>query len=199
MEIGRKGIVGGVAGLLGAAALAFYLNEKNVEKPAYTTEQEDGAFSVRRYPALLVAETQAAGERKEALGDGFDRLARFIFAKDRPGNDRRRIAMTAPVLSDATGGGWRTRFVMPRGFTEISLPRPAAGIRIDTLPARRVAAIRFAGMATDKQVARAEQRLRDWLIAHGLEAAGAAEHAYYNSPFVPGPLRRNEVLLPLAG
>ena len=199
MEIGRKGIVGGVAGLLGAAALAFYLNEKAVEKPTYITEQEDGMVSIRRYPALLIAETQAAGERKQALSDGFDRLAGFIFAKDRPGKDRRRIAMTAPVLSDRAGTEWRTRFVMPRGFTEVSLPRPAAGIRIDTLPARRVAAIRFSGMATDKQVARAEQRLRDWLVAHGLEATGPAEYAFYNSPFIPGPLRRNEVLLPLAG
>lgn len=199
MEIGRKGIIGGVAGLLGAAALAFYLNERTAEKTRYTTEQEDGAFSVRRYPALLIAETQAPGERKAALNEGFDRLAAFIFAKERPGSDRRPIAMTAPVLSDAVGDAWRTRFVMPRGFTEISLPRPAAGVRIDTLPARRVAAVRFAGTATDKQVARAEQRLRDWLAARDLEPAGAAEYAFYNSPFIPGPLRRNEVLLPLAG
>lgn len=199
MEIGRKGIFGGVAGLLGAAALAFYMHEKAVEKPAYITEQEDGAFAIRRYPALLIAEAEAPGERKAALNAGFDRLAGFIFAKDRPGKDRRRIAMTAPVLSDRTGSGWRTRFVMPRGFTEVSLPRPAAGVRIDTVPARRVAAIRFSGMATDKQVARAEQQLRDWLVTQGLEAVGPAEYAYYNSPFIPGPLRRNEVLLPLAG
>lgn len=183
--------------LLGGAA-AYIVHEKSVEKPTFIVEQEDGAFSVRRYPPLLVAQTVSTGERLKALNTGFNRLAGFIFAKDRPDGDRRKIAMTAPVLSDRVDGGWRTRFVMPDDFTPATLPRPGNEVAIDALPGRRVAAIRFSGMAADNSLAVHERRLRDWLAARGLTASGPADYAFYNSPFVPGPLRRNEVLVPLA-
>jgi len=41
--------------------------------------------------------------------------------------------------------------------------------------------------------------LRGWMQANGLAAGGEAEHAYYNSPLMPGPLRRNEVMIAIAG
>ena len=178
-------------------AIAYVVQEKAVEKPLFTVEQEDGVFSIRRYPALLVAETVSTGERLTALNTGFNRLAAFIFAKDRPDGDRRRIAMTAPVLSDRVAGGWRTRFVMPGKFTRDTLPHPGKDTMVDLLPGWRVAAIRFSGMASDASLAEHEQRLRDWLATRRLTAAGPAEYAFYNSPFVPGPLRRNEVMVPL--
>ena len=198
-----KKVTGGVLGAIGlavvGAAVAFVAHEKAVEKPVFTVEQEDGAYSVRRYPALLVAQTVATGERMGALSTGFSRLAGYIFAKSRPDGDRRRIAMTAPVLSDRVDGGWRTRFVMPDAFSRETLPRPDPGIAVDEVPARRVAAVRFAGIADDASLAEHERRLRAWLATRGLTAAGSADYAFYNSPFVPGPLRRNEVLIPLAG
>jgi len=38
----------------------------------------------------------------------------------------------------------------------------------------------------------------DWMRARGLVPQGPPEYAYYNDPFTPGFLRRNEVLRPVA-
>lgn len=199
MQVTIGKVAGGAAAVLGAAAVAFYVNERLSEQPAYKPEVEDGAFGIRRYPALLVAEVVRPGERKAALSSGFDRLAQFIFGKVRPDGDREKIAMTAPVLSDRAGRGWRTRFVMPQKFSAETLPAPAGDVRVAELPARRVAAIRFSGLAGDASLAAKEQELRGWMRSRQLQPAGPAEYAFYNSPFVPGPLRRNEVLIPLDG
>jgi hypothetical protein len=65
------------------------------------------------------------------------------------------------------------------------------------VPAQRVAAIRFSGGWTDARFARAETTLSDWMAEEGLTAAGPPTYAYYNDPFTPPFLRRNEVLVPL--
>ena len=75
---------------------------------------------------------------------------------------------------------------------------PGPEVATATLPARRVAAIAFAGRASDTDLHDRERDLRDWLLARGERPTGPAEYAFYNSPFIPGPLRRNEVLLPIA-
>lgn len=199
MRVTRTGLLAGAAGLIGATAAALYVRELGTEHAGYTVEQDEGAFAVRRYPQLLVAETRAAGGRKQALNTGFGRLAGYIFGTDRPDGDRSRIAMTAPVLADRTGACWRTRFVLPRGLTAGELPDPGAEVAIAQAPARRVAAVRFAGRATDTRLEDAERTLRAWLLTRGLTPTGPVEYAFYNSPMTPGPLRRNEVLLPLDG
>jgi hypothetical protein len=40
--------------------------------------------------------------------------------------------------------------------------------------------------------------LRAWLLGQGIVPEGEAEFAFYDAPMVPGPLRRNEVLIPVA-
>jgi hypothetical protein len=196
-------IAGGVAALAAGGVAVLTYRERKTEQPDYSLVETDGAIEVRDYPDLLIAETIAPGDRLSALNDGFRRLADYIFAKRRgPGDDARpdeKIAMTAPVLSDrTTRGQWRTRFVMPAGQPANGLPTPDGGVSINRLPARRMAAIRFAGSAGDDALADNERKLRVWLAQHGFSPDGPAEHAYYNSPFVPPPLRHNEVLVPVA-
>jgi hypothetical protein len=41
-------------------------------------------------------------------------------------------------------------------------------------------------------------RLETWIAQQGLKRAGEPEYAFYDAPMVPGPLRRNEVLIPIA-
>ena len=107
--------------------------------------------------------------------------------------------MTAPVLQDEPRPGqWRMRFVMPSHYTLDTLPPAPDDITLTQMPARRMAALRFSGNASDRDLALMEARLRDWMRQERLMPAGEAEFAFYDAPMIPGPLRRNEVLIPVA-
>lgn len=190
-------IAAAAAGTAAVAAAAYYLNERNTEKPDYDLLIDEGKFALRAYPDLLVAQTVQAGSRETAMGNGFRVLADYIFARSRPGA---KIAMTAPVLSDPGNepDSWRTRFVMPAKYAADELPEASPGVEIATLPARRVAALRFSGPSDDATLAANREALEEWMEANDLEAAGPVEYGFYNSPFIPSPLRRNEILIPVA-
>jgi hypothetical protein len=183
---------------------------QNVEKPAYKVAAQDGAFELRDYPALVVAEVTTQGDRKSAVNAGFRPLANYIFAKERTGaaipmtapvtQQRETIAMTAPVTQSRTGeaGTWTIRFIMPSKYTIDTLPKPAGSqVRLQQVPAMQRAALRFSGVASDELIAEQEPLLRAWVKARGLTAVEPPVYAYYNDPFTPGPLRRNEVILDL--
>jgi hypothetical protein len=176
------------------AGVLWYARATAVETPAYAVEVAEGAIELRRYPPMIAAEVTRTGDRQAAVRAGFGPLARYIFGRDRAGE---KIAMTAPVTQTPAGGAWTVRFLMPAGWTMETLPAPAGDVRLVELPAQRMAAIRFSGRWTDARFAEAEARLRDWLAARGLASVGPPVHAYFNDPFTPAFLRRNEVLLPL--
>lgn len=212
-----------VLGVVGMGVWVYVV--QNVEQPSYALVRADGAIEVRDYPPLVVAEVTRGGDRKTAVSAGFRPLAGYIFAKNRAGETvamtapvtqtpgagtgtagvaaDRSIAMTAPVTQEpsATGDGtWVVRFIMPSKYRLADLPAPGGGdVRLSELPARRVAAIRFSGVATDDLVAEQEARLRTWIAASGLQVTGPATYAYYNDPFTPGFLRRNEVMVEVGG
>jgi hypothetical protein len=205
----KTAIAGAAAGatLLGAAII-YYLQEKATPGPDYRTLVSDGEFEIRNYPGMTVAETIVSGPRKEALSAGFRRLADYIFAKSRDGE---KLPMTAPVLQDSGNplasdppmfddmveGQWRVRFVMPEGRTTDDLPEPPDGIALVELGERRLGVARFSGVADDDRLVAHEDQLRGWLARRGERPAADAEYAFYNSPMIPPPLRRNEVLIPL--
>ncbi|MEO0999581.1 MAG: heme-binding protein [Pseudomonadota bacterium] len=181
---------------LGACSVWLYATN-TVETPEYAVLDGDEPFELRAYPAQRVAEITRSGTRGEAVRAGFRPLAAYIFASEREGE---KIAMTAPVTQTPEATEWVVRFVMPAEYDLADLPAPADGseVRLRELPEGRIAAVRFSGVATDESVASEEARLRDWLFTRGLTPAGPATIAYYNDPWTPGPLRRNEVLIPVA-
>lgn len=192
-----------------AGGIGYYLYERNTEQPPFRVSLDDGPFQLREYPPLLVAETVQPGARSEALNRGFRKLAEYIFANSRGGEKismtapviemRDRIPMTAPVIQDdAKNGNWRTRFVMPAKYTRETLPEPPQGVLITEIPARKVAVARFNGSSEDSALAVHEAELIRWMARHKLRALGEAEYAFYNSPFIPAFLRRNEILIPVA-
>ena len=196
MRIGRW-IAAGV-GIAAMGAAAVYAQYRQTEEPEFAVVSADADFELRDYPSLVVAEVRHSGSRERASGASFRRLAAYIFAQDRPAGGE-SIAMTAPVLQDETQPGeWRMRFVMPSKYTLDTLPPAPADIALTQVPARRMAAIRFSGNGSARDLALMEARLRDWMTEQGLMPAGEAEFAFYDAPMVPGPLRRNEVLIPVA-
>lgn len=200
MGIGRW-IAAGLGAGLGLSAIgaaAVYAQYRNTEQPTFALVRAEGDFELRDYPTLVVAEVTSTGDRQRASGASFRRLAAYIFAQDRPAGGE-SIAMTAPVIQQETGAGaWQMRFVMPAQYTLEALPPAPADIALTQVPARRMAAVRFSGNAAQSDLAAHEKQLRSWLAGQGLMPAGAAEYAFYDAPMVPGPLRRNEVLIPVA-
>jgi DNA gyrase inhibitor GyrI len=187
------------AGVAVVGAAAAYAQYRQTEQPDFVVVRSDGDFELRDYPALVVAEVSNAGTRESASGASFRRLAAYIFAQDRPEGGE-KIAMTAPVLQDEPRPGqWRMRFVMPSKYTLDTLPPAADDITLTETPARRMAALRFSGNASGRDLALMEARLRDWIATQRLMPAGEAEFAFYDAPMIPGPLRRNEVLIPVTG
>lgn len=196
MRIGKWIAAGMGIAVIGAAAV--YAQYRNTEEPEYALVRAEGDFELRDYPTLVVAEVTSSGDRQRASGASFRRLAAYIFAQDRPAGGE-SIAMTAPVLQQETGAGaWRMRFVMPAKYTLETLPPAPADIALTQVPARRMAAIRFSGNGGASDLAAHEAQLRSWLDGQGLVPEGEAEYAFYDAPMVPGPLRRNEVLILVA-
>ncbi len=193
----------GLGTAIAGGAVAYYAKERAAEKPQFDTLREDGSFTLRSYEPMLVAEVTMTGSRHNTQTRGFQRLADYIFAKNRPGE---RITMTAPVFQDRPDkapsegqvGQWRVRFVMPREYSRATLPPAPSDISIDEVAGRRMAAVRFSGSADGEQLREQAEELRRWIVRQGLQATGEAEYAFYNSPFVPPFLRRNEVLIPVA-
>lgn len=190
--IGALVVVVAVAGCAGIMKPDSYW-----EQPAYDSVTLDGAFELRDYAPQTVAEVTTRGTRRQAVGAGFRPLAGYIFAKEREGD---KIAMTAPVTQSLEGEGetWVVRFSMPAEYTLETLPRPAgAQVRLTEVPAQRMASVKFSGIANDKAIAAQEAKLLRWMEAQGLAPAGTPTYAYYNDPFTPGYMRRNEVLVPV--
>lgn len=184
-------------GIAAVGAAAVYA-QRQTEQPEFALVRADADFELRDYPPMIVAEVSHSGSRERASGPSFRRLAAYIFAQDRPEGGE-SIAMTAPVLQDEIQPGeWRMRFVMPSKYTLATLPPAPADIALTQMPARRMAAVRFSGNGSGRDLALMEARLRDWITGQGLLPAGEAEFAFYDAPMVPGPLRRNEVLIRVA-
>ena len=208
----RKDVLAGAAAvgaaLIGGAAF-YYLRERQTEEPDFRALISDGDYQIRDYPAVTVAETVVEGPRRDALGRGFRRLADYIFAKSREGE---KLEMTVPVMQDGGDpmasdpplfdddleGAWRTRFVMPSGRSSGDLPAAPEGIELVELPPRKVAVVSFSGNADDRLLSQQEDRLRGWLARRGEASEAEPEYAFYKSPMIPGPLRRNEVWLALS-
>lgn len=178
-----------------------------VEEPRYDLEESRDGFEIRRYAPRILAETVVEGGFRRSLGDGFRRLARYIFGSNRA---HREIAMTAPVgyrceeridktvpLGFADSAAHHVvSFTMPAKYSMETLPSPMdERIRLRSVPERRVAALCFSGRANERVADSKRQELFDRLAQRGLLPESEPVLAQYDPPWIPSFLRRNEILV----
>lgn len=193
---------------LAALIALFTAPAMATEEPGFTLVESHGDIEIRDYPALILAEVEVSGDRREATNRGFRPLAGYIFGGNSPREEiamtapvtstraqGQEIAMTAPVTSEPAGeGAWRVAFIMPEDWTMETLPGPDdARVELREVPARRVAVIRFNGLMGERRVEEKLSELEAFLSGRGLAAAGAPTFAAYNPPWIPAPFRRNEI------
>lgn len=179
-----------------------------IEEPQYQLLQSDGAFELRQYEPVLLAQVEVDGEAGAARNAGFRLLAGYIFGGNQgqkkiamtapvtqaaapPGE---KIAMTAPVTQAAAGPArWRVSFTMPRAYTLDTLPTPNdARVQFVTLPGDRRAVIRFDGFSSESNLGRHRALLEAWVQQRGLRPVGDYVSAFYNDPMTLPWNRRNE-------
>jgi hypothetical protein len=184
-----------------------------VEQPTFEVISVVGPIEIRQYGPRLAAETDMGpssgieAERETA----FMALAAFIFGQNRQGpvvamtapvsveKVTAPIAMTAPVAMEPGEQGRVMRFFMPAEYTLETLPRPGNDrVRIVTVPAQKLAVLRFSGEADDEQVAARKAELLAGLAGSNWEAVGEPGFFGYDPPMTPPEQRRNEVFVEVA-
>jgi hypothetical protein len=109
-----------------------------------------------------------------------------------------KISMTAPVEQQRNQEKWAISFMMPASYSMESLPVPNDPmISLRQVPARRMAAIQYSGLWSEKNFQRYKQELEVWMRNQGLVSSGTLVWARYNAPFTPWFMRRNEILVPI--
>jgi hypothetical protein len=196
--------------LLALWVLSGYIPTRNIAMPSYTVVEKRRDYEIRRYEAIVIAET-----RQQSIGGagGFNELFRYI-----SGDNVRaaRIPMTAPVLKSGTGGGEKIpmtapvikegegergtiAFVMPPGAALADLPQPRSrAVTLKEVPPRTLAAVTFSGVADAAVIREKTELLLTALRRDGKTMAAAPFVALYNPPWTPPFMRRNEVLVELS-
>jgi hypothetical protein len=163
------------------------------EEQKYTLILKEKEFEIRFYPATLVATIKSSAKSyKELSGPGFNKLASYIFG----GNETKKsISMTSPVHMDINDTLSSMSFIMPSAYNESNLPKPNnPDVIIKKTSDEYVAALRFGGYASDKDLKFYSQKLENLLKEKGITTTGNYRFLGYNPPFQPIG-RRNEIIV----
>jgi DNA gyrase inhibitor GyrI len=87
-------------------------------------------------------------------------------------------------------------FVLPAKSSSGQISAPLdPSLSIKKIPAGRFAVLRFSGGRSSTLETQSLSLLRTWIAKKGLTATGSAIYGYFDPPWTPGFLRRNEVML----
>ncbi len=166
------------------------------DSPAYEVIERGDGFELREYAPLRVAETSVNGNLADADAAAYPLLLAYVRGNNGSG---RKVPMLAPAMHQQVGtDAWLVQFVMGQEYPLSMLPQPASpDVQVREIPQRLVAVHRSGGGWDQAQWQRQAQRLQAAVLQAGLTPIGEPVFARYNAAFVPGFLRRNEVLLPV--
>lgn len=172
----------------------------------YRVLAEDGAIQIRLYQPMLIAKTEIEAENSQAGKIGFNRLAAYIFGRN---VQKQVMAMTTPVFRESDGhietldeasentkgvNNWTMSFVMPPSFDSITLPQPSDPlVTIQSIPAKKVATLRYTGSLNQQRISEYSQILLAWLDAQHIQCLSSPRSAAYDPPWTIRSLRRNEI------
>jgi hypothetical protein len=166
---------------------------RKTETQLYNVIRLEKGFEIRFYPAATMATiTSSAKTYKELANSGFRKLATYIFGGN---EEKKQIAMTSPVHMNINDSLSSMSFVMPQQFTKDNLPRPKdSNIIIETTEGEYVAAIKFGGYASDRDIKFYSKKLEDELKEKSISYYGNFRLLGYNPPFQFFG-RRNEIII----
>jgi hypothetical protein len=162
----------------------------------YKVVKKDSGIELRDYPKLVLVETSTSPSGDGADGS-FNRLFRFITGRN---EGSQKISMTTPVFMSGGDTNRSMAFVMPSALKPTDVPKPSDGaVSIREVPEGRFAVLRFKGGRSSEREMETLSRLKAWISSQGLQSEEAPVYGYFDPPWTPGFLRRNEVMLRIKG
>jgi len=178
--------------------------------PEYRVVERDGSVEVREYEGYTTAYVDIPSEFDGAINTGFMKLFNYISGKntnrskikmtvpvtEEQVTGSQKIPMTAPVTSEKISGDvYRVSFIMPANYTLDTLPIPDdKDIKFTRIEPYRAAVIKFPGRMNESLANKKSEELKRWLDKKGLQARPNFIAAQYDPPWIPGFMRRNEVI-----
>jgi len=184
-----------VAGIFLVFQIYTAMSIKKTETQAYQLIREEKEFEIRYYPSATMAMITSSSKNYKELGNsGFKKLAGYIFGGN---NDKKQIAMTAPVHMEIGDSVSSMSFVMPSNYNKDNLPLPNnSDVVIKTTPDEYVAAIRFGGFASSDNIKKHTEMLEKLLQERHISYYGHFRYLGYNPPYQLFG-RRNEIVVAL--
>jgi hypothetical protein len=165
-----------------------------VKEAKYSLIKKLNKVEIRLYTTLIIAEVDGYGD------GGFNILFNYISGDNTTQSNlemttpviSKNIEMTAPVLSEKDS----IAFVMPEGYTLKNTPKPNdERIKIQQIPERYVAALRFTGRWTTINFTKKSKQLLEELQILKITTKGNVFTMRYSGPLIPWFLRKNEVAI----
>jgi hypothetical protein len=195
----------------GLSLAALSAASARYEEPKWSIIRKDEQFEIRKYPRLVTASVTVNGVTDRAANSAFSILAGYIFGKNSARKKiemttpvtqetgSTKIAMTVPVTTSLNQDSLTMKFYMPAQYELETLPEAHdKRIKFAVLAPQLYATVRFSGRAKEASISKHTQELKDYVNTHGLVATGEPVVAFYNPPWTPPFLRRNEVWLPIS-
>lgn len=164
---------------------------RTTEEVPYDVLHKEGKVEIRQYKPAIVAETLVDADYHKSGNVAFRRLGGYIFGKNK---QEQKVAMTAPVWQEPKDDKWTMTFVMPADHTMQTLPEPTdPNVTLKTIPARKVATLRYTGSMTEQRIHKNADLLITWLQERDYTMLSAPRSAAYDPPWTLPMMRRNEV------
>lgn len=204
-----------IAAFLGTALLtgcSLVGVRAGTEQPKYSVLDRIGdGIEIRRYRSRTVAEVEIESRGgREGRSRAFRILAGYIFGKNR---SKAKIAMTAPVASQRSGERssekiamtapvetrrdakkLRMAFFLPAKYSAETAPVPVdPRVKIRTVPGEIIATLRFSGTPGQADLKTRTGALFSALSSSRWRAVGKPVSYFYDPPWTPSFMRRNEV------
>lgn len=169
------------------------ISNSNIEKQQYRVIKAEKGFELRYYPPATFATIKSSAKSfRDLSGNGFRKIAGYIFGNNESST---KIAMTSPVHMDINEKQSSMSFVMPSKYDVKSLPKPKdAQVEIHENPGEYAAAISFGGFASDANIRKYSDQLKQLLDQKGIKTIGNFRYLGYNPPYQI-IARKNEIIV----
>ncbi|MBE9160284.1 heme-binding protein [Nodosilinea sp. LEGE 06152] len=200
MKLGQSLLMLGVV-VVGVGVLAFWAySAASAPLPeGFPPPTAEGEIELKQYPAYRAATVQVTGDLANASSRGFSPLFRHISSND--------ISMTAPVETRYPAATLQEGAAVAQGEAAVSflyrsldiVPQAVAqDVQVDDVPPMTVVSIGVRGGYDYDIYARSIARLRAWLLANpDYAVAGLPRRFFYDGPYVPDPIKRSDIQIPV--